>query len=121
MILKPRISGGITYKRRWEFFAAIAGIALGYPLYFITFLIPGYSSAIFFEAIPSIFRGIFTSISDTSVNNPYYPLAIFFVSFIEFPSCLAWIVPGFFIGYYRNKQYYNVEIKNNGWKVFWHG
>ncbi|MFO8018701.1 MAG: zinc ribbon domain-containing protein [Promethearchaeia archaeon] len=121
MILKPRISGGVSYKRRWEFFAAIAGIALGYPLYLITLLIPGYSSAIIYEAIPSLFRGLFVSINDTSINNPYFPLAIFFISFIEFPSCLAWTVPGYLIGYYRNKQYHNVEIKNNGWKVFWHG
>ncbi len=121
MILKPRISGGFPYKRRWEFFAAITGIALGYPLFFATLLIPHYSTAIIYEALPSIIRGIFININDTSIKNPYYPLTFFFIAFIEFPSCLAWLLPGFAIGFYRNKQYYNVEIKNNGWKVFWHG
>ena len=61
------------------------------------------------------------NINDVSLANPYYPLTIFFISFIEFPNCLVWILPGIFIGYNRNKQFYNVDIKNNGWKAFWHG
>lgn len=121
MILKPRISGGVAYKRRWEFFAAILGISLGYLLLLVTMLIPGYNQELMYQAIPSLFRGLFLSISDTTQNNPYYPLTIFFISYIDFPSCLAWILPGFLIGYYRNKQFYNLEIKNNGWKAFWHG
>ncbi|MHA1274467.1 MAG: zinc ribbon domain-containing protein [Promethearchaeota archaeon] len=121
MILKPRISGDVPYKRRWEFFAAIIAIGLGILLYLITLLIPSYSTDIIYQSIPLLFRGLFTSINDTSINNPYYPMTIFFIAFLDFPSCLAWILPGFLIGYYRNKQYYNVEIKNNGWKVFWHG
>ncbi len=125
MILKPRISGGIAYKRRWEFGAAILAIFIGMLLFFITFLIPNYSTNFIYEYLEEtpffLLKGIFTSISDTSIENPFYPLTIFFISFISFPSCLAWLFPAMLIGYYRTKQYYNLEIKNNGWKVFWHG
>lgn len=139
MILRPRISGGKRFKRRWETFAAILGIALGYPLFLITLLIPNYTTDIVFDAltvgipdllgninqilsiIPYLLKGVFASINDVDVSNPFYPLTFFFISFIEFPSCLGWIVPGILIGYYRNKQFFNVDIKNNGWKVFWHG
>ncbi|MGQ4873481.1 MAG: zinc ribbon domain-containing protein [Promethearchaeia archaeon] len=121
MMLKPRISGDITYKRKWEFFATVLGLGLGMVLYLITLLIPNYTTDIIYEALPIILRGFFTSINDTSIENPYYPIIIFFIAYIDFPSCLAWLIPGFLIGYFRNKQFINLEIKNNGWKVFWHG
>jgi hypothetical protein len=121
MILKPRISGDISYKRRWEYFAAVAGIGLGYLVYFIiTFIIPNYSSGFVYEALPSFLVGIFETINDTSVNNVYFPLLTVFIAFIEFPSCLVWILPGIMIGYYRNKQFMNIDVKNTGWKTYWH-
>lgn len=139
MILQPRISGDINYKRRWEYFAAIFGILLGYPLLLVTFLIPGYSSSIFYfglesfvpnlltpinpmlSPLPSILRSFMISISDISVSNPYFPISFFFISFIEFPACFAWFIPGVLLGFYRNKQFLNIDVKNTGWKVFWHG
>jgi len=139
MILKPRISGDITYKRRWEYFAAIFGIMLGYPLILITFLIPAYSSSIFYfglesfvpdivgqinpmlSPVPGLLRNFMISISDISISNPYFPISFFFISFIEFPACLAWFIPGLLLGFYRNKQFLNIDVKNTGWKVFWHG
>jgi len=139
MILKPRISGDISYKRRWEYYAAVLGIVLGYPIFFITLLIPNYSTNFIYEgltssfvidtlkgfhpyleAVPFLLKGVMSSINDMSIANPYFPITFFFISFVQFPSCLAWIIPGYFIGYYRNKQFYNLDIKNTGWKVFWH-
>ncbi|MHA1149882.1 MAG: zinc ribbon domain-containing protein [Promethearchaeota archaeon] len=121
MILKPRISGDVAYKRKWEFFASIIALGSGMLLYLITIAIPNYSTDIIYQALPLILQSFFASINDTSINNPYYPISIFFIAYIDFPSCLAWIFPGFLIGYYRNKQFRNIEIKNNGWNVFWHG
>ncbi len=140
MILKPRISGDISYKRRWEYYAAGLGILLGFPLYFLTWLIPNYSTNFIYdglttsfvidtlkgfnqilEMVPYLLRGFMSSINDLSLANPYYPITFFFISFIQFPSCLAWIVPGIIIGYYRNRQFFNLNIKNTGWKVYWHG
>jgi len=138
MILKPRISGDISYKRRWEYFAAIIGIGLGYPLLLIL-MATGFSTDIIYEgltwgipellgniepllaAVPYLLKGVFASINDLSLDDPYYPITFFFISFVEFPCNLSWILPAIFIGYYRNKQYMNIEVKNNGWKVFWHG
>jgi len=139
MILKPRISGDISYKRRWEYYGAVMGIILGYPLFFLFQVLIGLNTDIIYtgltfglpdllgninsllKVVPYLLEGIFASINDTSIANPYFPITFFFISFIEFPSCLVWFLPGFFIGYNRNKQFYNIDIKNNGWKVFWHG
>ena len=108
MILKPRISGDIPYKRKWELFGAIIGIALGYPLYLIISVIPDYSTDGIYIAltmvfpdllanigqnyaiIPYLIRGSLESINDVSITNPYYPITFFFISFLEFPCCISW-------------------------------
>ena len=67
-------------------------------------------------AVPYIAKGFLAGINDIPADpfsnpgpDPYWPITLLFISFLDFPSCLAWFIPGFLIGYNRNKQCYNVE------------
>lgn len=116
----PRLSGDASFKRNYLLLAAGIGVGLGYLVFLIFRLIPGYSTDFIYLAIPEMYRGLLTNLNNYDPNNPMAYLSIIFAFFVDFPSCLVWIIPGFLVGYLQNKRFVNIKIRNNGWRVFWH-